>query len=967
MKLKKYINKSPGDCTTCRRYTIWRQLILQVSFLIVVTCWNQMYAQDVNIDNSGINIGTGTYFVTDGDIILQNSGAIDNDGWLHLKGDWTNNASGLINNGSGIVEFDGSSPQAISGTSVTDFNFLAINNSSGVTLGNDENVNGTLVFTIGKIITGSNTLSIAAAATISGAGAGKYVFGNLKMSVAADGIKNFEIGDAAIYAPVNLSISGVTSSGSITGNTAAGSEPNENNPVTNASGINPSAKANRYWTMTNSGIAFTTADATFNYDASEATGNPLNYVVRKFDSPSTWSATTAGTVTPTSAQATGITSFSEFEVGEPNSLAAATQPNDATICAGLNTFFSSTSTSVPVTSVKWQRDDGGGFIDITALTDGGVYSDFNTTTLNITGAAVSMDQYKYRAVFTNINGAANSTQAVLTVNSAPSNTTVTSVTGAPEACSGDVFLMTANPGVNPVNYSWNTNTNPSVVQCSNSPGGPWSNSPFVTAGNTVYAKYGNVIGSGYNVCAQATNACGSAINKCIWIRGKVSIPGNIAGSTVACSGNAITYNCGASTGASIYTWTLGGSTAPITGGQGGNVNVQVTFPAGFTSAQLCVTASLACGGSSTSAPRCMLVSATPAVPGAFTSGPSRVCPGQSNVLFTVGASNFATGYNWIVPSGATIVETPPFSTSIHVNFPAAYSGAPPVCAYATSTCASSSGKCKTVGSYIPGQPGAMTGPLTSICYPSTVQYSVPFDALATSYTWVLPAGATNIIQNGPAIQFTAPSNFASGFITVYANTNLCTPGTSPPRSLTLNGKPAKPGPITANSPPWCPGATINFSIVPPNVPLPYFGWTATNGTIGPGQGTSNVDITWGTGSGLVKVQASNACGASPIQSQSFSSIVCREEGAQPTEASGQLIVYPNPAHNEVTVSIDVKENTHFNMVLRDISGRTVLSEGLDGEAGLNTYSMNLENFSKGIYMLEVQTAGDKRRVKVVVE
>ncbi|MEP7171283.1 MAG: hypothetical protein ABI855_18085, partial [Bacteroidota bacterium] len=442
----------------------------------------------------------------------------------------------------------------------------------------------------------------------------------------------------------------------------------------------------------------------------------------------------------------------------------------------------------------------------------------------------------------NCNGSSTGS-AVIDVNTAPPATTIGSISGAAEACSGDIQLMTATTAGGPgLTYSWNTGSNSSVVLFSTNISGPWTAGPFSTTANTVYAQFGSLAASsGYNICTQAVNGCGSSNNKCDWIRGKVSVPGTIVGSTVACPGNVKTYSCGISGGASTYTWTLGGSTSPITSGQGNSSPVQVTYPAGFTSGQLCVTASLACGGSSTSAPRCVLVSATPVVPGAFTSSPSRVCPGQSNVLFTVGVSNYA-GYNWTVPVGATIVETPPYTNSIHVNFPTPYTGAPPVCAYATSACATSVGRCKTVGSNVPGQPGSMTGPINGVCAPATVQYSVSFDPLATSYTWVLPSGATGVVQNGSSIQFSMSGNFTTGYITVYANTNLCTPGISPARTLTVNGKPSTPGTITAFPTTWCPGGFPTFSIVPPNTPLPTFNWTVSNGTITAGQGSNNIDV-----------------------------------------------------------------------------------------------------------------------------
>ena len=171
--------------------------------------------------------------------------------------------------------------------------------------------------------------------------------------------------------------------------------------------------------------------------------------------------------------------------------------------------------------------------------------------------------------------------------------------------------MTANSTGGPgISYSWNTGTNSSVVKFSNSSGGPFVFGPFATAGNTVYAQFGALSGgSGYNICAQAVNGCGSSSNKCSWIRGTVGVPGTITppSGVVACPNDVKNYTCGASGGATLYNWTLGGSAVPITGGQGSQ-NIQVTFPAGFTSAQLCVTASLTCGGSSVSAPRCVTIS-----------------------------------------------------------------------------------------------------------------------------------------------------------------------------------------------------------------------------------------------------------------------------------------------------------------------------------------------------------------------
>jgi hypothetical protein len=84
---------------------------------------------------------------------------------LNLKGNWANNG-GTFAPGGGTVVFNGSSAQTIGGTNPTTFNNLTINNTSGgVSLGNNETVNGALTLTSGALGVGSNTLTLNGAAS----------------------------------------------------------------------------------------------------------------------------------------------------------------------------------------------------------------------------------------------------------------------------------------------------------------------------------------------------------------------------------------------------------------------------------------------------------------------------------------------------------------------------------------------------------------------------------------------------------------------------------------------------------------------------------------------------------------------------------------------------------------------------------------------------------------------------------
>ncbi|HKR04859.1 MAG TPA: T9SS type A sorting domain-containing protein [Bacteroidia bacterium] len=594
----------------------------------------------------------------------------------------------------------------------------------------------------------------------------------------------------------------------------------------------------------------------------------------------------------------------------------------------------------------------------------------NPVNVNVTPTVSGTQVYTVTSIgnTTCPTGGTGSGTATVFVSTAPPTNNAGPVTpSSPEACSGTVLLIntTAIGGQN-IRYSWNTGTNSGAVLYSTNIGGPFSPAPFQTTSPTVYAQFGALAGSsGYSVCLQGVNGCGSTNNKCTWVRGIVSVPGTInpAANAVACANDVKSYSCGTSAGATVYNWTLSGSATPITSGQG-TQNVTVTFPAVFTSGQLCVTAALACGGSSTSAPRCMTISNTPAVPGTIT-GPAKVCPGATGIVFSVPLVTGATGYNWTVPAGCTITSgtnTP----SITVSFPNPYTGAPPVCVSATSACGSSAAKCKTAGTSLPGQPGAMIGPTSNICN-STVQYSIPNVANATSYAWTNPAGTTiNSGQGSNTILLDVGPLFTSGPLTVVASTLACTPGNSPARTITIAGKPNQPGSIIANPAIWCTGGFVNFSVATVS-PLPIYNWTTSNGTITAGQGTNNIDVTWGaTAAGTVNVTAGNTCGTSTVRSQPFSS-GCREEGKQWAMGNGQWAVYPNPAHDKVTMSINLKESTDFTLQLMDVSGRAVLSETAAGTAGLNTYDLNVSHLSKGIYMLEVKSALDNWKTKVAVE
>jgi hypothetical protein len=93
------------------------------------------------------------------------------------------------------------------------------------------------------------------------------------------------------------------------------------------------------------------------------------------------------------------------------------QPTNTSVCVNSNTSFTSSSASVPATTIQWQRSfDGTSWTNVTTNLDAGVtYSGFTSNTLVLNNVNLSLNNYQYRAVFTNANGTVNSSSATLTV------------------------------------------------------------------------------------------------------------------------------------------------------------------------------------------------------------------------------------------------------------------------------------------------------------------------------------------------------------------------------------------------------------------------------------------------------------------------------------------------------------------------------------------------------------------------
>jgi len=296
---------------------------------------------DFTVNTGGIwTEGASPVYTFNGN--FTNSGSFTaSNGITNAKGNFSN--SGTFTHNNGTVIFNGTTLQTLGGSTATTFHNLTVNNTgAGLSLSSNETVTDTLTLTDGLVTTGANRLIVGSAGN---AGVINRTLGHINGTLrryvpntAAPTVLYTIGGDTeAAYTPASIAFTGtVSGSGYLEAATsatapAAGAMPG-------GAGLSATKYVNRRWVVTNSGVGgFATYEPTFTFvNPGDIAGSadPNLFYIRKLDG-GTW-ASTSGTVrTGTTTKCTGLTSFSEFAIGEDGCPAiSATLAGATTICNG---------------------------------------------------------------------------------------------------------------------------------------------------------------------------------------------------------------------------------------------------------------------------------------------------------------------------------------------------------------------------------------------------------------------------------------------------------------------------------------------------------------------------------------------------------------------------------------------------------------------------------------------------------
>ena len=310
----------------------------------------RFYGGTLKVNNSGIThvtiTGNVTFSLGETTIPLFGfDGTTGTDGLVTVLGNISSTNLSAVQpimgvTGNNVLVMGGSAPQSltlprsaailhVTSTPSTTGSTLRITNPAGLTLGGGGlmySVLGTVALEGGNVITGGNVLDINRYHGARGqlTRTSGHVVGDLRKWRSADSSPEFEIGSGERYTPVQLSFSGATGDGTFTASTTGA-----DHPQIDTSGLDPDRTVNRSYRISTSGITFTSCNATFNFVGADVDSgaDPSLFLIKRYYG-STWHATTVGTRTATSTQATGLTAFGDFAIGQtPWTITATAGPN----------------------------------------------------------------------------------------------------------------------------------------------------------------------------------------------------------------------------------------------------------------------------------------------------------------------------------------------------------------------------------------------------------------------------------------------------------------------------------------------------------------------------------------------------------------------------------------------------------------------------------------------------------------
>jgi hypothetical protein len=538
--------------------------------------------------------------------------------------------------------------------------------------------------------------------------------------------------------------------------------------------------------------------------------------------------------------------------------------------------------------------------------------------------------------------------------------------------------------VNPPTANGGSNTNVcagSSVALNGSIGGSASNGTWSTSGTGTFSPSASVLNATY-IPSSADYTAGSvtltlttnAVAPCTAASSTVLITftplpaaiGAITGQANLCQPglNPYFYSVAPVVGASSYQWTI--PTGTVFVGDSTTSTVLIKYIDSYVqtgiAGNITVTPlnSTGCGSTTPSSLFVQAQIAAPVQPPSI-SGQQSACNGDI-ATYSIANVARATSYVWTMPTGASIISGSG-TNIISVSYGATFTGGN-ITVASSNGCGTSAIRSRSVSRNVLGAPTSITGAIDGLCSSSNVVYSIAPVTGATSYLWTVPTGASitgSPTSNSISVNFSG--TFTTGNITTAA-VNGC--GTGSIRSLAVKAVPGQPVSITGATA-VCTLSSQTYSTQTVTGASSYVWTIPGGGTINAGQGSKIINMTYGatpSANGIITVKASNTCGISAVRVLAVVSTTCPRVG---DATSLSMVAYPNPANSILTVEFTAVESESVNMTMCDAAGRVVYNENKATTLGINTATIDVSTFSKGVYLFQMKSNTYSELLRVLVE
>jgi len=377
-----------------------------------------------------------------------------------------------------------------------------------------------------------------------------------------------------------------------------------------------------------------------------------------------------------------------------------------------------------------------------------------------------------------------------------------------------------------------------------------------------------------------------------------------SGSTNICSNETVTLTANSGTN---YLWSNGATTQSI------NVNTAGTYTVTVTQNGGCLKVSTGTTVTVKASPSSII----------NTSGPTSFCNG--NVMLT----SVATNCTYLWSNGST-------NSSITVSISGSY-----LCtATATNGCISTSNAVNVTAQIgTAATPTISASGNTTFCSGSSINLTA---SNGTSYLW----------SNGATTQSINVTTGGTYLVTVSQNGGCA--ATSAGRTITVN--PLANFTVSTNGPlSFCQGGNVTISVSSTNAQ--GYVWYKNNSIINNASSSSYRVTTAGTY--LVRVQRGN-CGV--FSSPYVVTIPCREAELTSTNITS----YPNPFNTIVNFNIELPSSSAVSVRLYSLAGQLIDEILHDSylSAGESNIAYNGEQLTNGIYIAEIKTSSETKRIKI---